>query len=308
MPIVGGMNDDYVQYFPLEEYVDRIRLQSYVLEHLEDTNNNFKEYIKKIMQRSNKYIVDYWIYLLYEELKSSHKIENIDFQKIDLLNDQIFFGRSAITHNRIHELHNFALDGIEEPTFSYRSSEVDVSRVNDYTGEKEIFWRGAQAKDVEKFMNDFLKIYKKVDISLIMSNPFLKSALIHLLFVRIHPYSDGNGRTARLLHNAKFTDSINRIYGTRLKISPLNLSQSFLVNKYSYVNAINNIYFDIKHDSNEAINKWFNMILNMVDEQTYFASNKLDCIDESFLKQLEEEPVPNLETETNKMRIRGLNR
>ena len=46
-----------------------------------------------------------------------------------------------------------------------------------------------------------------------MSNPFLKSALIHLLFLRIHPYADGNGRTARLLHNSKFTASINSIYG-----------------------------------------------------------------------------------------------
>jgi len=32
-------------------------------------------------------------------------------------------------------------------------------------------------------------------------NPVLKSALAHLHFVSIHPFSDGNGRTARLLMN-----------------------------------------------------------------------------------------------------------
>ena len=83
-------------------------------------------------------------------------------------------------------------------------------------------------------MNDFIQIYKRKDISLLMSNPFLKSSLIHLLFLRIHPYADGNGRTARLLHNAKFTDSINRLYGMKLKISPLNLSESIYLNKKFY--------------------------------------------------------------------------
>lgn len=307
MPIVNGMNSDIVKFFPLEEYVENIKLKPYVLAHLEETNKNFKDYIKKIMQRDDEYVMDYWIYLLYEELKSSHKIENIDFQRINLLEDEIFFGISSIDHDRIHELHNFAMAGEENPTYSYRPSEVNVSRFSE-SGEEEIFWRGAQAKDVDAFMEDFLKIYKKIDISVLMSNPFLKSALIHLLFLRIHPYGDGNGRTARLLHNAKFTDSINRIYGTRLKISPLNLSQSFLINKLSYTNAIDNIYFDVEHDTNDAINYWFNMILNMVDEQTYYVSNKLDDIDESFLRKFQEGETSYLFDSPSKMRIRGLDK
>lgn len=32
-------------------------------------------------------------------------------------------------------------------------------------------------------------------------NPVVKAILAHYLFVTIHPYSDGNGRTARLLMN-----------------------------------------------------------------------------------------------------------
>ena len=133
-------------------------------------------------------------------------------------------------------------------------------------------------------MNDFIKIYKHNDISILMSNPFLKSALIHLLFLRIHPYTDGNGRTARLLHNSKFTESINQIYGTKLKISPLNLSESIYLNKPSYVKAIDSIYFDLKHDSNDAINAWFNTMLNMADEQIYASSNKLESTDKNSLK------------------------
>ena len=32
-------------------------------------------------------------------------------------------------------------------------------------------------------------------------NPFVQASLLHLLFVSIHPFQDGNGRIARLLHS-----------------------------------------------------------------------------------------------------------
>ena len=285
--VPNGMNDAYVNYFPLDEYVDRIILFPDLLEHLQDTNHDFIKYLKKLSQYDESYVIDYWIYLQYEELKYNQKIEKIDFSKINLLEDTVFFDTLNISHKRIHGLHNFATRGEMEPTFDYRKEEVNVSR---YTadGVEEIFWRGANAKDVGKFMNDFIKIYKRKDISLLMCNPFLKSSLIHLLFLRIHPYTDGNGRTARLLHNAKFTEGINNIYGTKLRISPLNLSESIYLNKPTYAKAIDSIYFDLEHDNKDAINAWFNTMLNMADEQIYSSGNKLDSIDPTYLKDLGE--------------------
>lgn len=286
--VPNRMNDAYVSYFPLDKYVDRIILLPDVLEHLQDTNHDFSDYLKKIAKYEENYIVDYWIYLQYKELKYNQKIENIEFDKINLLDNSVFFDTLNISHKRIHQLHNFAVKGQYDPTFNYRKNDVKVSRYS-INGEEEIFWRGANYQDVYKFMTDFIKIYKQKDISMLMSNPFLKSSLMHLLFVRIHPYLDGNGRTARLLHNAKFTEGINNIYGTKLKISPLNLSRSIYLNKPSYVNAIDSIYFDLKHDSNDAINAWFNMMLNMADEQIYYSSNQLDSIDDSFLKDYDKD-------------------
>ena len=141
-------------------------------------------------------------------------------------------------------------------------------------------------------MSDFLNIYKQGGASLIYSNPFLASSIIHLLFLRIHPYTDGNGRTARILHNIKFTEMINKLYGTRLKLSPLNISESILINKITYVKRIDNIYFDTKNDSNIEINAWFNFILDMIDEQLYKAMNKLEKIDSSFV--IEDVPTGNM--------------
>ena len=285
MPIINGMNSDYVDYFSLEDYISRIKLLPRVLEHLEETNKEFDKYINELFKYDEEYIINYWIYLLYIELISNQKIESLKQDESRILDNKIFFDTLSINHKRIHTLHNFITEGELEPTFSYRDGEVNVSKINS-DGSEDIFWRGVKAEDVIKFMNDFIKVYKQGGTSLIFSNPFLVSSLMHLLFLRIHPYSDGNGRTARIIHNIKFTESINKLYGSRLKISPLNISESILINKITYVKRIDNIYFDIKHDSNNEINAWFNFIIDMVDEQLYKSMNKLQEIDSSLIKEI----------------------
>ena len=280
-----GMNSDYIEFFDLEEYVDRIKLSSRLLKHLEATNRDFDDYMKRLSQYDEKYIVDYWIFLLYHELRANQGIENLRFDITKLVDKSIFFDTLSISNKRIHDLHNSITAGEMEPTFAYRKVPVNVSRFN-ALGEEEIFWRGANPEDVPKFMNDFIKLYKQGGASLLFSNPFLASALMHLLFVKIHPYTDGNGRTARVIHNIKFTEMINKLWGTKLKLSPLHLSQSILLNKVTYVKRIDFIYFDVKNDTNEAINRWFDFILDMVDEQLYRSSEKLNNVNIAYMKDI----------------------
>ena len=103
------------------------------------------------------------------------------------------------------------------------------------------------------------------------------------------------------------SEIINRVYNTRLKISPLNLSQSILLNKPTYIKALDNIYFDVKHDTNDAINYWFDIMLNMADEQIFLSSNKLDDIDSSFLKNLQcETDEVSMNKAKKKMRVNNL--
>ncbi len=297
-----GMNDDYVSYFPLEEYVKQIELLPYVLEHLKKTSKDFDSYREALDKYDTNYIVDYWMYSLYDELEASQQIENASFNARALADKSLMFDTLTISHRRIHELHNFVTDGEYEPTFSYRSVPVNVSRINT-DGSEDIFWRGVNPEDVGKFMNDFIKIYKHNGIAFVYSNPFLSSALMHLLFVRIHPYIDGNGRTARMIQNIKFTEMINKLCGTRLKLSPLNLSGSILVNKGTYAKTINQIYFDLEHDTNNAINEWFDFILNMVDEQIYFSQSKLENAENPMMK-ISTDNTAKLNVRSNAVKMR----
>lgn len=50
--------------------------------------------------------------------------------------------------------------------------------------------------EMERFNND-IEILVKADLSFVET--FFYASMIHLVFVKIHPFDDGNGRTARLL-------------------------------------------------------------------------------------------------------------
>jgi len=271
-----GMNLDYVSYFSLEEYIEKISLLDNLLYHLEDTNKEFDKYMALLSTYDDEDIINYWITSAQQEYRANQDIERTKFNTEILKEKGVFFDKLSISHKRIHDLHDFVMlssDDTYIPNKNYRKTPVNISRYTE-NGE-DIFWRGANPEDVNKFMTDFINIYKQNKISLIYSNPFLRAALTSLLFNRIHPYTDGNGRTSRVIYNLKFTEQMNKIYQTKLMLNPLNISNRILVNKITYVNRINHIAFNLKEDTNEAINKWFDFILTMADEQLYYSKDRL---------------------------------
>ena len=279
MEIVNYENPNKVKYFDLRDYVSKIKLNSNVLEHMEETNKDFDTYMKRINACEEEDVIHLWLISMAEEIVKSNQIENHYVKRQDVLKEDLFIRNMDINHDRILELRNFVLKN--EPVTGYRKGPVKVSAVYKDKPEK-IFWYGPEAEDVPKFMDDFIEIYKSQDLSLIDSNPFLKSALIHLLFVRIHPFGDGNGRTARLLHSIKVTEQMNKAYNKTYRLSPMNISGSILINQITYINILDSIYFDLEHDNNEYINKWFDFILNMVDEQLYFSRSQLDKLRKTY--------------------------
>lgn len=278
----NGINLNEVSYFPMEDYVKKIHLNDYLLEHMEETNHEFDKYFRHLSQYNEYAIMSWFISLFNKEMISSQEIENSHIINPELVKkEDVFFTTLQMSHTRIKDIHKFVTKGKE--TYEYRKNDVRVSTLLP-TGEEKIYWKGVKPEDLKKFMDDFITLYKKNSLSVLNTNPFFRSALMHLLFVRVHPFSDGNGRTARMIHNMCFTESINKIYGMKLKICPLNLSKSILVNKITYAKSINNIYFDLEHDCNDEINKWFDFMLNMVDEQLFFCTNELPNLDASFCK------------------------
>ena len=283
--IEDGHNLDKVELFLLRDFIQSIRISNSTLEHMEETSQEFDKYMKTLSQFKQKDVLNYWLSESYNEIIDSNRIENHFISRKEILKSDLFekVVNKPLTHPIIERLHQFSLQDKKAKREKYRKSDIRVSSIYE-DGREEIFWFGAEPEDVQQFMDDFLDVYNTNTISVINSNPFLKSALIHLLFVRIHPFSDGNGRTARLLQSIKFTESISRLYGKKFNLCPINLSESIYINRNTYVNIINNIYFDITNNNTKYMNKWFDFMLNMVDEQIFHRQTHIANLEAAQLK------------------------
>ena len=75
MKIENGVNLNKFDYFPLEEYVNRITVEDFVLEHMEETNKEFDEYLTVLSKCDDYTKIYYFLEVIIKEVKSSQKIE-----------------------------------------------------------------------------------------------------------------------------------------------------------------------------------------------------------------------------------------
>lgn len=79
----------------------------------------------------------------------------------------------------------------DEITESYRDDRVYIHKGS------EIIYEGPTADKVDQMMEDLYSYIDQYDLE----SPIVKACVIHYYFVYIHPFFDGNGRTARALMN-----------------------------------------------------------------------------------------------------------
>lgn len=111
-------------------------------------------------------------------------------------------------------------------------------------------------KNLEDFIND-----RNDDI-----DPLIKMAIIHYQFEAIHPFSDGNGRTGRILN------ILYLLLNDLLEVPILYLSKYIIDNKTKY-------YEGLRHVTEQ--NKWTPWILYMlegIESTAVYTQSKIDSI------------------------------
>lgn len=112
--------------------------------------------------------------------------------------------------------------------------------------------------ELDKLFSD-IELLKRVEL-----NPFeifYFAALIHLVFVKIHPFQDGNGRNARLIEKWFLTEKIGQ------KANLVQLEKNYfkkLNNYYSNIRKIGLEYEDL--DYSKSLD-FLLMTVNGIDEQ-----------------------------------------
>jgi len=117
------------------------------------------------------------------------------YQALDFLDTLIKTKTTLIAEKNIQTLHGLVMDGKKKAT-PYR----DGQNVIRNAGSGAIVYMPPEAKDVPEFMRDLMAWINDAVNKAELPVPLI-AAIAHVQFATIHPYYDGNGRTARLLTN-----------------------------------------------------------------------------------------------------------
>src|SRR5699024_3620477 len=117
-------------------------------------------------------------------------LEAINHREAIFYVEDIVKNEEAFSEWQIKNLHRLVLKGIDDQYAGvYRNEQVFISGA--------MHTRPPPLKTQEQ-MEGLMNWYKKESQKL---HPILRGAMLHVIFVGIHPFVDGNGRTARLLLN-----------------------------------------------------------------------------------------------------------
>ena len=106
--------------------------------------------------------------------------------------------KHGITLAEILILHRIVSSGLMEKSKMGKFRPGDVYVLDDLGGGKEMVrFRAPAAKQVAKMIEELLNWLKRSKKEAV--HPIIRAGILHLQFVTIHPFTDGNGRVARLL-------------------------------------------------------------------------------------------------------------
>ena len=124
------------------------------------------------------------------------EVENY-YQALKML-DELAKSKAPITLDEVLKLHQKVTEGLVEKEKVGKFRPADVYVLDDLGDGREMLrFKAPPAPQVKKLIEDllsWLKDSKKQGI-----HPIIRAGVLHLQFVSIHPFTDGNGRVARLL-------------------------------------------------------------------------------------------------------------
>ena len=101
--------------------------------------------------------------------------------------------RDVLSERDILAIHELLMSGIDSPGGTYRHTPVKIGDAAH--GGTEV--PPQRFKEIKLLMKEFIRFINSPEI--VALDPMIRGGLAHYHFARIHPFSDGNGRTARLI-------------------------------------------------------------------------------------------------------------
>ena len=142
------------------------------------------------------------------KLQKNTEISNKEVQEIENLKKAYTFTQeNTLTQENFLQVHNICSKTllIEPQRWVYRKEPVWVF------GSQWLIYMAVEAEFVQKYMDElFWEIQKLLQKDLSISEVLYYASFLHLRFVHIHPFSDGNWRVARILEKWFLTQKLWR--------------------------------------------------------------------------------------------------
>ena len=123
------------------------------------------------------------------------EVENY-YNALKLL-DELSKSKSPLTLEEILKLHKVVISGLVDKEKVGKFRPADVYVLDDLGDGREVLrFKAPPAPQVKKLVENLLEWLKNSKKEI---HPIIRAAVLHLEFVSIHPFTDGNGRVARLL-------------------------------------------------------------------------------------------------------------
>lgn len=124
-------------------------------------------------------------------LKDSIEATNLS-NALDFFMDIAGNSNEKIKISDIKQIHSLILKDINEEAGMFRDSDVEISGSN---------FTPPSFLQIQSEIDNFSKWLDNIEFNDYSINPIILSAIAHAWFVYIHPFIDGNGRTARIIMN-----------------------------------------------------------------------------------------------------------
>ncbi len=166
-------------------------------------------------------------------------------------------------------LHGILMKGLVEPEKTGHFRKDDIYVIDDLgDGREKLRYKGPDHKKVPFLINELLSWLVKAEKMEI--HPIIKAAILHVHFVTIHPFTDGNGRMARLLTAL----SLYRDNWDFRKI--IVLEDYYNRDRLAYYNALNYVQGEHYHEG-EDLTPWIEYFTEgfLIEAKKVYESVKL---------------------------------